>query len=239
MVVARAPGRVNIIGDHTDYTGGLCLPMAIDRGVTVEGYRTPGDVVRLTSESEQEPAVVPLDVSASGERRAGVGALVAAVVAQVRPANGFAGTVRTTLPAGIGLSSSAALGGRRRPGDRCRRLGSGWPRSAVPGRRARGTWRADRHPRPGRVDLRRRRSRPLARLPHGLGDAGCVAATGRRRVGRARPDRLPRPGDLGLQRARRRTGPGRGGDRTAPTAPGSTTSSGSPIRSFGGGHVTS
>ena len=37
QVVARAPGRVNIIGDHTDYTGGLCLPMAIDRGVTVEG----------------------------------------------------------------------------------------------------------------------------------------------------------------------------------------------------------
>ena len=39
-VVARAPGRVNLIGDHTDYTGGLCLPMAIDRWVEVAGRPT-------------------------------------------------------------------------------------------------------------------------------------------------------------------------------------------------------
>src|SRR5579863_10597584 len=34
-VVARAPGRVNLIGDHTDYNDGLALPMAIDRGTEV------------------------------------------------------------------------------------------------------------------------------------------------------------------------------------------------------------
>ena len=108
-VVARAPGRVNIIGDHTDYTGGLCLPMAIDRGVIVEGRRLPGDVVRLTSESEEEPAVVPLDASDPASVEPAWARFVAGVVAQVRPADGFDGRIRTTLPVGVGLSSSAAL----------------------------------------------------------------------------------------------------------------------------------
>ena len=35
--IAMAPGRVNLIGDHTDHTGGLVLPMAVDLGTMVEG----------------------------------------------------------------------------------------------------------------------------------------------------------------------------------------------------------
>ena len=48
-VTAFAPGRVNLIGDHTDYTGGLAVPMAIDLGTEVErhgrigGNRRAGD----------------------------------------------------------------------------------------------------------------------------------------------------------------------------------------------------
>src|SRR3954464_4840392 len=42
----RAPGRVNLIGDHTDYQEGLCLPVAIDREVVVRAIaRTDGMVV--------------------------------------------------------------------------------------------------------------------------------------------------------------------------------------------------
>ncbi len=40
-LVARAPGRVNLIGDHTDYTGGLCLPIAINRWVEIAGRPQP------------------------------------------------------------------------------------------------------------------------------------------------------------------------------------------------------
>ncbi|MFP5317524.1 MAG: galactokinase [Acidimicrobiia bacterium] len=108
MVRAHAPGRVNLIGDHTDYTGGWVFPMAVDRGTTVE-LTTGGDVVELTSADEPEPARVPLDVEDPTAVNPGWARYVAGVVAVVRPARGGAGTVRTTLPLGAGLSSSAAL----------------------------------------------------------------------------------------------------------------------------------
>jgi galactokinase len=106
-VVAHAPGRVNLIGDHTDYTGGLVLPMAIDLGTVVSGRRG-GDRVILRSSEESEPAVVPLDV-ADASAVPGWGRYVAGVVAELRPERGLVGEVSTTLPVGAGLSSSAAL----------------------------------------------------------------------------------------------------------------------------------
>ena len=103
-----APGRVNLIGDHTDYTGGWAMPMAIDRGTTVE-VRTGGSRVELASDEEPEAAVVPLDVAEPRSVEPAWARYVAGVVAVVRPVEGAVGTVRTTLPVGAGLSSSAAL----------------------------------------------------------------------------------------------------------------------------------
>lgn len=107
-VRARAPGRVNLIGDHTDYAGGLALPMAIDLGTTVEGERT-GRTVELVSDREPVPARVPLDVADPATVEPAWARYVAGVVAELRPATGLVGRVHTTLPVGAGLSSSAAL----------------------------------------------------------------------------------------------------------------------------------
>jgi galactokinase len=103
-----APGRVNLIGEHTDYSGGLVLPVALDLGVTVEVV--PAERISLRSTTDDIP--VELAPDGSGEAR-GWGRYVAAVAAELdalgRPAAGIDGTVSTTLPAGAGLSSSAAL----------------------------------------------------------------------------------------------------------------------------------
>ncbi len=108
LVTATAPGRVNLIGDHTDYLEGFVLPMAIDRGTTVTG-EPGGDEIVLHSAHEAEPAVVPLDVDDPAAVEPGWARFVAGVVAELRPAVGFEGSVTTTLPVGAGLSSSTAL----------------------------------------------------------------------------------------------------------------------------------
>lgn len=110
---AHCPGRVNLIGDHTDYNGGLALPMAIDLGTTVHFVPDDGRRVLLRSEGETLPAEVDLDVGLDPQRLAALeprwARYVAAVVAAVRPDHGGRGSVRSTVPAGAGLSSSAAL----------------------------------------------------------------------------------------------------------------------------------
>jgi galactokinase len=109
LVRAVAPGRVNLIGDHTDYTGGLVLPMAVDRATTVE-LRRHGRVVELVSTDSPQAAVVDLDVApAQAPGVPGWGRYVAGVVAVLRPAQGGNGVVSTTVPIGAGLSSSSAL----------------------------------------------------------------------------------------------------------------------------------
>ena len=105
---AWAPGRVNLIGDHTDYTGGFAMPAAVDRGTEVELERG-GRWVELVSDTEPEASRVAVDVDEPMLVQPPWGRYVAGVVAVVRPEVGGRGTVRTTLPVGAGLSSSAAL----------------------------------------------------------------------------------------------------------------------------------
>lgn len=108
MIGAFAPGRVNLIGDHTDHQGGLVLPMAIDRGTRVTGEEG-GNWVRLRSDDED--GLVEVRVGGGPPLILGPqwGRYVSAIVELVRPDQGFVGNISTTLPLGSGLSSSAAL----------------------------------------------------------------------------------------------------------------------------------
>jgi galactokinase len=89
-----APGRVNLIGEHTDYSGGLALPVAIQLGITID-VRATSDRLELTTGG--------LDPSAHAD------AVWAELAELGRPPVGIVASIETTLPVGAGLSSSAAL----------------------------------------------------------------------------------------------------------------------------------
>jgi galactokinase len=107
----RAPGRVNLIGEHVDYAGGLVLPAAIERGVTLVGEATADGTVRLSSAGFPGAAVV--DLGAPVVDDGGWARYAAAVVAELLeagvPLAGYDGTFESDLPTGSGLSSSAAF----------------------------------------------------------------------------------------------------------------------------------
>jgi galactokinase len=111
MVRAFAPGRVNLIGEHTDYNDGLCLPFAIGLGVTVTIQDADDAVVEAHAADLGER-----DAFAAGEEPERVGgwrAFVRGVVAELAragaPVRGGSVTIHGDLPRGAGLSSSAAL----------------------------------------------------------------------------------------------------------------------------------
>jgi len=111
-VVRDAPGRVNLIGEHTDYNGGFVLPMAIPQRTRVELAPQPDCLVRVWSASF--PSTGPLEYSL-GEETSGRGWLdyVQGVTDVLRKAgyapSGFDARIESSVPLGSGLASSAAL----------------------------------------------------------------------------------------------------------------------------------
>lgn len=108
MIHVAAPGRVNLIGDHTDYMGGLALPMTIPLATHIAGRRIPGSI-SLTSGDDPEPLHLTLPVTDPANTRPSWGRYVAGVAHVAGPTTGFNGSISSTIPIGAGLSSSAAL----------------------------------------------------------------------------------------------------------------------------------
>jgi galactokinase len=110
-LIVRAPGRVNLIGEHTDYNDGFVLPMAIDRGIWLALRPREDDQVMVHSLDYGETAVFPLTNlqntnSGWAEYLKGV---AWALQEKGYTLRGWEGVMAGNVPKGAGLSSSAAL----------------------------------------------------------------------------------------------------------------------------------
>ena len=102
LVRAAAPGRVNLIGEHLDYNGGRCLPIALDRRTVATVSASPDERHRVRSGEL-------LWSGAVGERAEGWAAYVVGVLEELGVVVPLRVDLRSDLPVGAGLSSSAAL----------------------------------------------------------------------------------------------------------------------------------
>ena len=113
--VAAAPGRVNVIGEHTDYNDGFVFPMAIDRYTVIAAADSNGktDKIQLRSTAEDAPAQIdldqPLKPAAKGTWFNYPLGVIAGFVARGLKPGPFDALIHSTVPLGGGLSSSAAL----------------------------------------------------------------------------------------------------------------------------------
>jgi galactokinase len=108
-VSACAPGRVELLGNHTDYNEGVVLGTAINRVISVSGVKSDRSI-RLTSADFGEVEIHSADLRPLGKKR--WANCILGVADELRnlhvPIRGFTADVSGDLPIGAGLSSSAA-----------------------------------------------------------------------------------------------------------------------------------
>jgi galactokinase len=110
--LVRAPGRVELLGNHTDYNQGLVMALAVDKYVTLAGAPREDDCVEVVSTAYPQPARFALD-RLERDPEAPWADYVKGVLAGLREhgaeLRGFSAAIHSTIPPGAGLSSSAAL----------------------------------------------------------------------------------------------------------------------------------
>ena len=112
VVHAQAPGRVNLIGEHTDYNGGFVLPTAIPQHTRVELAQRQDHVVRAWSSAVALPA--PRIYTLGEEKRTAswldyIQGLTSILRSEGHALLGFDVRIESSVPLGSGLSSSASL----------------------------------------------------------------------------------------------------------------------------------
>jgi galactokinase len=111
-VRARAPGRVNLIGEHTDYNGGFVLPMAIPQETEVLLARSAGAAVRASSAEMGGAGSERYAIGSEARGRGWLDYVMGVTDVLGREGHrlsGFDVAIRSRVPVGSGLSSSAAL----------------------------------------------------------------------------------------------------------------------------------
>jgi galactokinase len=109
--LVRAPGRVNLIGEHTDYTGGFVMPVAIQLRTTVAIASGSDSTLTIHSENVGETATIDLSQSLrpSGQWSDYVSGVAAVLLQEGCNLRGAQMFLTSSVPRGAGLSSSAAL----------------------------------------------------------------------------------------------------------------------------------
>jgi galactokinase len=109
--VAAAPGRVNLIGEHTDYNDGLAMPMAIDRWTVIAAARSidHSTLVSTTLGAEAGMVFASEFAPAPGSFESHVYGVAAGFAARGIPVPQIDGVISSSIPMGSGLASSAAM----------------------------------------------------------------------------------------------------------------------------------
>jgi len=111
QIMAKSPGRINLIGEHTDYNLGFVLPAAIDKAAHVGVARRDDNLIRLFAKDLGEDHQVDINLIAS--KPGHWSAYVLGVVDQLqkldKPLSGFDLVLTCDVPTGAGMSSSAAV----------------------------------------------------------------------------------------------------------------------------------
>ena len=108
-----SPGRINLIGEHTDYNGGFVFPGAVDKGITVEIYRNGSRKVCLLALDRKDNSYLEFSLDDTEKPSAHWACYIFGVCKELEKRGvrlgGFNAAFTGNVPLGAGMSSSAAL----------------------------------------------------------------------------------------------------------------------------------